>query len=496
MREIIAGLLKEPEKDRLESLRREYSRRHGHVPANAEILRACTPAEREVLLPLLMLKPVRSLSGIVVVALMHRARQCPGSCIYCPQGKGAPKSYTGLEPAARRARDNRFDPFLQVRSRLRQLEEIGHPTGKVELIIMGGTFLSEASSFQKKFVKGAFDALNGRKSPTLAKAHILNESASHRCTGLTFETRPDYCRPQHAELALSMGGTRVEVGCQSIYDDVLQSVNRGHPVSETISAIRTLKQKGLKVCLHIMPGLPGSNPARDLEMFRELFSNPDFRPDMLKIYPCLVIRGTQLYKMHKRGEYTPYSTTDVVNLIARASRYFPKYLRIMRIQRDIPVEKIVAGVKKSHLTQLVNQKLAARGESCPCIRCREVGHKKPRSPKWEYNQLEYEASGGTEHFLSYEDRKSDSIASFLRLRLDENARIRELRVCGQALEIGAKSDSATQHKGMGAHLLRKAEEIAAENSYKKISVTSAVGTRPYYRRFGYRKAGPYILKRC
>ena len=494
MKDLIKSLLKNQTKENLENLRREYARRHSHIPTNAEIWAEASQSDRGKLRSLLVLKPVRSLSGIVVVALMYRAQTCPGSCIYCPQGDYAPKSYTGLEPAARRARQNKFDPFLQVESRLRQLEEIGHPTDKVELIIMGGTFPHEPKPFQTKFVKGAFDALNCKKTHDLQAAHKLNESAKHRCTGLTFETRPDFCKPSHVDLMLNLGGTRVELGCQTIYDPILKLINRGHNVSETISAIQTLKQKGMKVCLHIMPGLPGSNQKRDLEMFRTLFQNPDFRPDMLKIYPCLVIKGTKLYQLYKQGKYKPYETEDVVNLVADASKYFPKYLRIMRMQRDIPVEKIVAGVKKSHITQLVNQKLASRGDSCPCIRCREVGHRKPKNPKWTYNQLKYEASNGREYFLSYDDKKSDSISSFLRLRLGENARIRELRVYGQALELGKKSNSASQHKGMGSDLIKKAEELAAENNYRSLSITSAVGTHPYYRKFGYRKGGSYMLK--
>jgi len=489
-KKIVEELIQNPTKQNLEKLRMKYSH-GGYVPKNVHILAMCTPSQKKKLLPLLRTKPVRSKSGIVVVAVMYPGKTCPGECIYCPQGPDSPKSYTGLEPAARRAKQNNFDPYLQTCTRLRQLQEAGHPTDKTEVILMGATFLSEQVQYQTKFVQKIFDALNSKTSKTIHQAHKYNETSKNRCTGLTFETRPDFCTQKEIDLMLKLGVTRVELGVQSIYDDVLQRVNRGHPVQTTINAIRLLKQSGLKVCTHIMPGLPGMTPKRDLQQFKTLFENPDFRPDMLKIYPCLVIKGTPLYKQYKAGKYKPYDSETVTNLVAEATQYFPKYLRIMRMQRDIPVEKIVAGVKKTHLTQMVNNKLAERGEKCNCIRCREVGHNPEAHYDWKFTKLKYDASNGTEYFLSYEDPKKNILAGFLRLRVDQdNSRIRELRVFGQALELGKHEDSE-QHRGMGQDLLKQAEDLC---EHPKLSITAAVGTRPYYRKLGYRKSGPYMIK--
>ena len=484
---IVGELLRKPTKETLERLRTKYSS-GDHVPKNVDILALCNPGQKKKLLPILTTKPIRSKSGIVVVAVMYPGKECPGECVYCPQVEGAPKSYTGLEPAARRARQNNFDPLLQTKARIRQLQDAGHPTDKTEVILMGATFPSEKEDYQTGFVKQIFDGLNGEKSDSLESAHSLNEKSKNRCVGLTFETRPDFCKEKEIKLMFRLGATRVELGVQSVYDDVLKKVNRGHSVQTTKNAIKLLKQSGLKVCTHIMPGLPGSDYDRDLEMFRELFENPDFRPDMLKIYPCLVIGGTELYKQYKAGKYEPYDTETTVNLVTEATKYFPKYLRIMRMQRDIPVSEIEAGVMKSHLTQLVNRKLESEGKSCPCIRCREVGHNPEQDYEWKYSELKYEASRGTEYFLSYEDK--NVLAAFLRLRIDRNSRVRELRVFGQALELGKKGESE-QHLGLGRKLLEKAEELA---EHPELSITSAVGTRPYYRKLGYKKKGQYMAK--
>jgi len=492
---IVDELLKNPTKENLELLRKKYAQ-GGKVQKNVNILAQCNPSQKKKLLPLLKTKPVRSKSGIVVVAVMYPGKKCPGKCIYCPQGPDAPKSYTGLEPAARRAIQNNFDPFKQTKNRLRQLQEAGHPTDKSDIILMGATFPSETTQYQNHFVKRIFDGLNQKTSKTLHQAHALNEKSSNRCTGLTFETRPDFCTPKEIDQMIKLGATRVELGTQSIYDSVLTRVNRGHSVQTTKTAIQNLKQAGLKVCLHIMPGLPGSSYQKDLAMFRTLFQDQSFRPDMLKIYPCLVIKGTKLYRDYQAGKYKPYETEKVVKLVTEATQYFPKYLRIMRMQRDIPVEKIVAGVKKTHLTQMVNKNLASQNKKCPCIRCREVGHNPDQDYNWQFRKLKYTASNGTEYFLTYEDPKKDVLAAFLRLRIDQDhSRIRELRVFGQALELGkrekGKAGKSEQHHGMGRDLIARAESLA---EHKTLSITSAVGTRPYYRKFGYNKSGSYMVK--
>lgn len=503
-RELISELAKDPTKARLERLRLTYAREHRRIPTNVEMLEACSARQRRVLGQVLKTKPVRSASGIAVVAVMTRAKTCPGKCIYCPQGPGAPKSYTGLEPAARRAKRLNYDPYRQTENRLESLRLAGNPTDKIELIVMGGTFSSRPRKVQERFVQRCFDALNTRPSRDLKHAQRLNESATHRCTGLCYETRPDECTERKIRLMRELGVTRVEIGVQSIYDDVLEGVDRGHKVQATIEATRRLKDAGLKVQYHIMPGLPGTSTERDLEMFRELFQSPAFRPDMLKIYPCLVIEGTGLYEQWLAGEYKPWSTQQLVSLLTKATQHFPRYLRIMRIQRDIPVEEIVAGVKKSNLGQLLDRALESRGLQCQCIRCREIGHLQLRgyAPKeFELKRLDYDASAGKEIFLSFEDGKA--IAAFLRLRLPEqwtfehlagSALVRELRVFGVPLAIGQRAKEAYQHKGMGMRLLEEAEKIAKGHGLD-ISVTSAIGTREYYRRLGYRLRSGYMHKK-
>ncbi|MFH1786838.1 MAG: tRNA uridine(34) 5-carboxymethylaminomethyl modification radical SAM/GNAT enzyme Elp3 [archaeon] len=490
MREIIGGLLKKPTHENLERLRREYARKHGKVLSNADILAECSEEERAEL-KVLKTKPVRSLSGITVLAVMYPGFKCPGECIYCPTSEIAPKSYTGYEPATRRARSNEFDPYRQVTNRLKQLREGGHVTDKCELIVMGGTFPSEKPEYQAKFVKRCFDALNGKTSKTLRSAQMLNESARNRCTGLTVETRPDFCSQKEINVMLGLGATRVELGVQSIYDDVLKKVSRGHSVEATAKASMLAREAGMKVVYHIMPGLPGSDKKRDVEMFRGLFSDPRFRPDMMKIYPCLVIPGTKLHEMWKKGEYVPYSAEDIVDVVAKATNYFPRYLRIMRMQRDIPINKIAAGSQKSNITELVAERLAEEERSCPCIRCREVGRRGVKVSDLGLEKIEYEASGGKEVFLSYEDKGTDSIAAFLRLRLGSIPVVRELRVYGEQVPIGRRISSAKQHFGLGKSLLEEAERIAGGG---KLYVLSGIGTKPYYRNLGYRDDGFYVSK--
>ncbi|MFC1454705.1 elongator complex protein 3 [Candidatus Undinarchaeota archaeon] len=490
MRELIEKLLKNPTASNLEKLRREYGKRGGTIPSNSSILANCTEEEKKKL-KVLRTKPVRSLSGISVIAVMYPGYECPGKCIYCPTSEIAPKSYTGYEPAARRARSNNFNPYKQIQNRLDQLHGGGHPTDKCEMIIMGGTFPSETKEYQERFTKRCFDALNNKTSRTLKTAQKLNETSKNRCIGLTIETRPDFCSDEEIEIMLNLGSTRVELGVQSVYDDVLKKICRGHDVQETIDATERAKKAGMKVVYHIMPGLPGSDKGKDIRMFKKLFSNNDFKPDMMKLYPCLVIPGTKLHKMWKKGEYKPFSTEDAVEVITKATKYFPKYMRIMRMQRDIPINRIAAGSMKSNVTELVTQKLAEKGESCPCIRCREIGHKKVPGTEFELKRLDYKASKGKEIFLSYENKENDSIAAFLRLRHDENATIRELRVYGEHVPIGEKLISAKQHYGFGKKLLEEAERIS---DYEKLRILSGIGTKPYYRKFGYKDDGFYLSK--
>jgi len=490
------------------------------IPSNAELISVLTPSERSRLIHILRRKKVRTASGVTVVAAMTRPYPCPKSepCAYCPGGptQGVPQSYTGHEPAALRGIQNSYDPYWQVRHRIEQLKAIGHTVDKVELIIMGGTFPATPPEYQRYFVKGCLEAIIGKRVPSLEIAKREAEKSRVRNVGITVETRPDWSKEAHVDLMLSMGVTRVELGVQNIYDDIYELVDRGHTVQDVVEATRILKDSGLKVVYHMMPGLPGSSFERDLEAFKTIFTDPRFKPDMLKIYPCLVLKGTKLHEWWRRGEYRPYTTEEAVRLISEVKRFVPEWVRIMRVQRDIPSYLIEAGVDKSNLRQLVHERLKRLGFKCRCIRCREVGLRwlskgeRPSLEDVEVLRRSYTASEGEEVFISIEDLSNDILIGYLRLRFpSEHAHrpeisgfnssiIRELRVCGQLLPVGAKplpNREAYQHMGFGAKLLSEAEEVSMEKGVEKILVTSALGTKEYYKRFGYKPDGPYMSKR-
>ncbi len=495
-------------------IKKEMAKNFGlrRVPSNVEILQGARGTEvYERLRELLRLKPVRSLSGIIVIAVMSSPAPCPhGKCVPCPGGVefNTPQSYTGLEPAAQRGKQHDYDPFRQVTARLKELSEIGHDVEKAEIIVMGGTFIAREKDYKDSFILGIFNALNAfesrmRLENSLEKAKNKNECAKVRCVGLTFETRPDYAKEGQIIEMLKYGATRVELGVQSIYNDLLERICRGHTVEDTIRATRLLKDSAFKVCYHIMPGLPGSNFERDLKCFEEIFSNPDFRPDYIKIYPTVVVRGTKLYEMWENGEYRPYTTEEVVELIAKAKSKFPEWVRVQRIQRDIPVNAAI-GLSAGNIRQLVKRRLMELGEECRCIRCREVGHRGVREEEWKKAELritEYDSSGGKEYFIAFEIPDHDAIVGFVRLRfpreafietLKDCALIRELHVYGKATSLG--KIEAFQHRGFGERLIKTAEEIAREK-YEKIAVISGIGVREYYRRLGYRRSFEYMVKR-
>jgi len=469
------------------------------VPPNSSILKEVCPEDRKLLEPFLIKKPMRTMSGVAVVAVMTSPHPCPhGKCAYCPGGvdAGSPQSYTGKEPAARRAERNGFDPFLQVNDRIDQLTAIGHKTDKIDLIIMGGTFTSRDRKYQEWFVKRCLDAMNGSESPDLREAQRRNETSEHRCIGLTVETRPDVFGDEQVELAMMLGATRVELGVQILDDEILARSKRGHGIKEIIDSTRSCKSHGLKVCYHIMPGLPGSNPENDLKCFRRVFDDPDFCPDMLKFYPVLVISGTELFDMWAGGEYIPYDVDTAVDLLSAMKTAVPEYARIQRIQRDIPAPQIAAGILKSNIRQLVKENMAARGMSCRCIRCREVGHTGEvlEDPGLiEKRILEYSASGGTERFISLEYR--DSLIGYVRLRTDDTdtATVRELKVFGRVAPIGSEGED-WQHRGFGKELMSEAERLAAADKKKKMRVTSGIGVREYYKALGYALEEPYMVK--
>ena len=475
-------------------------------PRNSEIMKKLPEDIVEKYRNILVKKPSRTLSGVAIVAIMTSPFPCPhGKCIYCPGGpdKGTAQSYTGYEPAALRAAQYNFDPYEQTKARIEQLNAIGHPTDKIELIIMGGTFTARPRKYQEWFVKRAFDAMNGVDAHNLEEAHLINENAKNRCIGLTVETRPDWFMEREIDFALYLGATRVELGIQTVYDEILEFVKRGHGVKESILSTRLAKDAGFKINYHMMPGLPGSSLDMDFKAFKRIFEDPNFRPDMLKIYPTLVVKGTELYEMWKRGEYEPYYLEEMVELLVKIISIIPPWVRIQRIQRDIPAKFIEAGVKRGDLRSLVMRELENRGIRCPEIRCREVGRR--GGENFKIIRRDYEASHGKEVFLSFEDEDYDSIAAYLRLRLPSEyahrsevydaAIIREVKVFGQEVPIGQRSREAWQHRGFGKELIKEAERIAKEEwGVARMIVISGVGVRNYYRKLGYERFGPYMAK--
>ncbi len=508
---VLSGEVKD--KEDLHKLKQKLAGELGlpKIPSDADILEH-VPKELRDKFEFLKKKPTRSISGVSVVAVMTKPWPCPGECIYCPRGDAA-QSYTGQEPAALRAKQNLFDPYRQVKARLRQLEVTGHPTDKIEIIVMGGTFTAMPRDYQESFVLGIFNALNDKKSGTIEEAHKLNERAKHRCVGLTFEVRPDFCKPEHINRILEFGGTRVELGVQTVFDEIYEKIKREHSVREVVDATHWLKDSAFKVCYHMMPGLPYSSKERDLEAFRTLFEDPRFRPDMLKIYPTLLAKkefytNKEIWDLYESGKWRPLNNEEAAELIARALAYVPKWVRVMRIQRDIPAKLIAAGVTAGNLRQLVMDKARELGIKVKEIRSREVGIRIREG--WEIGEPElrreeYEASNGLEVFLSFEDDQ-ETLLGFLRLRKPDSpfrseitettALIRELHVYGPEAEIGERTVEKVQHKGLGKALVDEAERIAREEwGFDKILVISGVGVRPYYRRLGYSRDGPYMSKK-
>lgn len=485
-------------KEEIQKLKTKLASRYGiEIPGNEFILEQAK--DREAVLAKLQRKPSRTLSGVSIVAVMTSPKECPhGTCVYCPKNPDVPQSYADNEPAVMRGMRLNFHPRRQVETRLKQLRIIGHPTDKVELIIMGGTFTARDPEYQESFVKGCFEALNEKNSENLVQAKKINEKARHRCVGLTVETRPDYMGRKEINRILGYGATRVELGVQNPDDDIYREMKRGHSVDDVVKATRLLKDSGFKVCYHLMPDLPGSSLEKDLEMFRRIFSDCNFRPDMLKIYPTLVCRNSELEKIWSRGGYKPYSNEELVDLLCRVKKELPHYVRIMRLQRDVPRQEIVAGCKFSNLRQIIQREMKRREWKCSCVRCREIGHRK-KSGIFELRKIDYEASGGKEFFLSYENK--GMVAGLLRLRfpgepfrpeLKETAIVRELHVYGAEARLGEKG--RVQHTGLGKKLLEEAEEITRGKGKKKMAVISGVGVREYYKKFGYKLEGPYMCK--
>jgi elongator complex protein 3 len=449
-----------------------------------------------------MKKFARTISGVTPVAVMTEPLRCPGNCVYCPTYPSTPQSYTPESPAVLRAIRCGYDAVKQVRSRLKVLSEMGHPTDKVELIVMGGTFLAFPEDYQYRFIKECLDGLNGEISTDLEEAKKRNQTAKHRCTGLCIETRPDWCGEKEIERMLHFGTTRVELGVQMLDDEIYQLTRRGHKIEDVVKATALLRQYGFKVHYHWMPGLPGSTPEHDLELSRQLFEDERFKPDGLKLYPTMVVEGTELERWYKEDRYQPYGIKTMVELMIEIKSIVPKYVRISRVLRDIPAKFITAGVKDS-LRGPVRQQMKRRGIECKCIRCREYGHRAREG--WEIGEprlarLDYGAAGGKEIFLSFED-EDETLFAILRMRIqprdsESSAIIRELHVYGPEVPLARQNAEAAQHKGLGKALLREAERIAVEEfGISQMTILSGIGAREYYRsEFGYRSWGDYMVR--
>ena len=467
---------------------------------------------------ILLSRAIRTQSGVAVVAVLTKSYPCPGKCIYCPTEKNMPKSYLSNEPAVMRAIDSHFDPFLQVLSRLRSLEINGHKTDKIELIVMGGTFSFLPKPYQKKFIMRCFQAANqygkSRKSKRqnvktsidekLLAEQKKNETAKHRIIGLTLETRPDYINEKEILNFRFLGCTRVELGVQSTYDDVLILNKRGHLVSETVRATKLLKDAGFKINYHMMPGLPGSTPAKDFNMFKKLFASQDFQPDMLKIYPTVVLKDSVLYGMWKKGQYKPLDNKRFEKLVLKIkNEAITPYVRIARLVRDVPTSSIMAGPTISNLRQIIIPE-----SKCPCIRCREVRGGYIINEDIILDRIDYPASDGQEIFLQYVSPDKKKLFALLRLRIPNSSKnhfisalknaalIREVHTYGKLTQIDKNSSTSPQHIGLGKKLLLEAERITKDEfGLKKIVVISGVGVRGYYKKSGYKLSQTYMSKK-
>lgn len=460
---------------------------------------------------ILRLKKVRSLSGIVVVSVLTKPYPCPGKCLYCPNEKGMPKSYLAKEPAVMRAVANQFHPYKQVINRLKALEAIGHPTDKINIRVIGGTWSYYPKRYQSWFIKECFAACNNyskrNKAPkyTLLKAQKDNEIAKCRVVELSIETRQDFINIKEIKRLRNLGVTKVELGVQSIYNEVLKLNQRGHNVAKTIKATRLLKEAGFKVAYQMMLNLLGSDFNKDLVMMKKLFSSPDFQPDALKIYPLALIKDTPLYRKY-RAKLKIYSKGELIDLIKAIKSKVPYYCRIERVIRDIPSGQIAeGGAKVSNLRQLIADEMTNEKKSCRCIRCREVKDTGKKDDKLLLYKQEYQASGGREIFLSYETKNRQKLYCLLRLRipdakkhwwsiLNKAALIREIHTYGQQLTIGERNNEIPQHTGLGKKLIAQAEKMSREAGMEKIAAIAGVGVRNYFQKLGYELKQTYMVK--
>ncbi|RMZ82737.1 hypothetical protein DV738_g1554, partial [Chaetothyriales sp. CBS 135597] len=506
-----------PKKDiNLNSLRGQMAKRHrlSTQPSLTAILAAVPENYKKAVSQKLIAKPIRTASGISVVAVMSKPHRCPhiaytgNVCVYCPGGPDSDfeystQSYTGYEPTSMRAIRARYDPFEQARGRVDQIKSLGHSVDKVEFIVMGGTFMSLPKEYRESFIAQLHNALSGYQTDNVDEAVAAGEMSNIKCVGITIETRPDYCLDTHLSDMLRYGCTRLEVGVQSLYEDVARDTNRGHTVAAVVDTFKLSKDAGFKVVSHMMPDLPNVGMERDIFQFEEYFDNPNFRTDGLKIYPTLVIRGTGLYELWRTGRYKNYTPNALVDLVARILALIPPWTRIYRVQRDIPMPLVTSGVENGNLRELALSRMKDFGTTCRDVRTREVGinevKNKIRPSQIELVRRDYMANGGWETFLAYEDPKQDILIGLLRLRKcspthtfrpeltgQQTSLVRELHVYGLAVPIHGRDKAKFQHQGYGSLLMREAERIARdEHGSAKLSVISGVGVRSYYERLGF-----------
>jgi elongator complex protein 3 len=457
--------------------------------------------------------PTRSVSGVTPVAVLTKPFPCPGRCSFCPTDARMPKSYLADEPGCQRAEANHFDPYRQTWNRLLAYRRMGHPTAKIELIVLGGTWSFYPESYQVWFVTRCFQALNdfgagrdgrdqlqGPAAPgnpsrwdDLEQAQRDNEAGESRCVGLVVETRPDYVSPEEVQRIRRLGATKVQVGVQSLCDEVLRRNRRGHDVAATRRALRLLRGAGFKLHVHWMPNLYGSSPAADVRDFERLFADPDFRPDELKIYPCSLVEGTELERHHASGAWRPYHHEELLEVLCECVRRIPEYCRLTRLVRDIPSQHILVGNKLTNFRELVTARLAEQGFRSADIREREIRGDRIDLERLRLTSIEYETSLGSEQFLQFVT-PSNRLAAFLRLSLPQrgaDAMIREVHVYGAAADLGERSPRKAQHAGLGRRLIASAARLAAQDGRRELTVISAVGTREYYRSLGFHDRGLY-----
>lgn len=510
-----------PKKDvNLNSLRGQIAKKHrlSTQPPLTAIIAAVPEHYKKYLLPKLIAKPIRTSSGIAVVAVMCKPHRCPhiaytgNICVYCPGGPDSDfeystQSYTGYEPTSMRAIRARYDPYEQARGRVDQIKSLGHSVDKVEYIIMGGTFMSLPQSYRDNFISQLHNALSGHPGTNINEAVTAASYSTIKCVGITIETRPDYCLQPHLSSMLTYGCTRLEIGVQSLYEDVARDTNRGHTVAAVVHTFCLAKDAGFKVVSHMMPDLPNVGMERDLDQFVEYFSNPAFRTDGLKIYPTLVIRGTGLYELWRTGRYKNYTPNALIDIVARILALVPPWTRIYRVQRDIPMPLVTSGVENGNLRELALSRMKDFGTTCRDVRTREVGinevKNKIRPSQVELVRRDYVANGGWETFLAYEDPRQDILIALLRLRKcsrettyreeltgQQTSLVRELHVYGSAVPVHGRDPRKFQHQGYGTLLMEEAERIARdEHASGKIAVISGVGVRSYYQKLGYHLDG-------